>query len=384
MIEDKYLLLPRYFIVILLSFFLFYSTNIVYASTALPMQFSGSASLEDGSFVPDGYKVVAKVSNFQVYPTTVKDGKYWALTVGPPDDSYYGATIYFYLCYVGSDCTEEGNVLATESTPYIATSGLTVINNFNLTFSSLPTPPPTPTPIINVSEASTYSGFLIVADSVLPSSVHLIAKIGDYVSEPALIAAPFYLDLIVDPKDISLIGSEVEFYLNGFKARTTVLYISGEEKNVDIIIVGYPQPTPTPPLPPTVTPIPPTATPVPPTVTPIPPTATPISVPPTVTPIPPTATPIEPTPTATPAPPTATPISLSQKISNKFSEIVPTATPVPPTATPAPPTATPTESSGGGCFAAKETSFGTGLVNMMFLLLPVGVLAGMRRKKQNK
>ena len=39
---------------------------------------------------------------------------------------------------------------------------------------------------------------------------------------------------------------------------------------------------------------------------------------------------------------------------------------------------------GGGCFAAEETSFATGIVNMMFLLLPVGVLVGIRRKNQNK
>ena len=77
-------------------------------------------------------------------------------------------------------------------------------------------------------------------------------------------------------------------------------------------------------------------------------------------------------------------INISKKISTKLSEIVPTATSVPPTATSVPPTATPTESSGGGCFAAEETSFATGVVNMMFLLLPVGVLVGMRRKNQNK
>ena len=207
-------------------------------------------------------------------------------------------------------------------------------------------PPPTPTPIVTVAQASTYSGFLIVADSVMPSGAQLIAKIGDYVSEPAIIAAPFYLDLIVDPKDLSFVGSTVEFYLNGFKARTTTTFISGEQKSIDIIIVGYPQPTPTP--------------------------------------VPPTPTPVPPTPTPVPPPPTPTPIPISKKISTKLSEIVPTATSVPPTATPVPPTATPTESSGGGCFAAEETSFATGIVNMMFLLLPVGVLVGIRRKNQNK
>ena len=332
MIVGKFFSVARYFTLILFGILLIFSSNNLNASTALPMQFSGSASLEDGSPVPDGYKVVAKVLDFQVYPSTVNNGKYWALTVGPSGDSYVGATINFYLCYLGSDCTEQGNILANESIPYLASSGLTVKNDFNLTFPSLPVPPPTPTPIVTVAQASTYSGFIIVADSVMPSGAQLIAKIGDYVSEPAVIAAPFYLDLIVDPKDLSFVGSTVEFYLNGFKARTTTTFISGEQKSIDIIIVGYPQPTPTP--------VPPTATPVPP-------------------------------------PPTPTPIPISKKISTKLSEIVPTATSVPPTATP-------TESSGGGCFAAEETSFATGVVNMMFLLLPVGVLVGMRRKNQNK
>ena len=339
MIVGKFFSVARYFTLILFGILLIFSSNNLNASTALPMQFSGSASLEDGSPVPDGYKVVAKVLDFQVYPSTVNNGKYWALTVGPSGDSYVGATINFYLCYLGSDCTEQGNILANESIPYLASSGLTVKNDFNLTFPSLPVPPPTPTPIVTVAQASTYSGFLIVADSVMPSGAQLIAKIGDYVSEPAVIAAPFYLDLIVDPKDLSFVGSTVEFYLNGFKARTTTTFISGEQKSIDIIIVGYPQPTPTP-------------------------------VPPTATPAPPTATPV-------PLPPTPTPIPISKKISTKLSEIVPTATSVPPTATP-------TESSGGGCFAAEETSFATGVVNMMFLLLPVGVLVGMRRKNQNK
>ena len=339
MIVGKFFSVARYFTLILFGILLIFSSNNLNASTALPMQFSGSASLEDGSPVPDGYKVVAKVLDFQVYPSTVNNGKYWALTVGPSGDSYIGATINFYLCYLGSDCTEQGNILANESIPYSASAGLTVKNDFNLTFPSLPVPPPTPTPIVTVAQASTYSGFIIVADSVMPSGAQLIAKIGDYVSEPAIIAAPFYLDLIVDPKDLSFVGSTVEFYLNGFKARTTTTFISGEQKSIDIIIVGYPQPTPTP--------VPPTATPVPP-------------------------------------PPTPTPIPISKKISTKLSEIVPTATSVPPTATSVPPTATPTESSGGGCFAAEETSFATGIVNMMFLLLPVGVLVGMRRKNQNK
>ena len=236
MIAGKYFLVVRYFVFILLGFLLIYSFNTVSAATALPMQFSGSASLNDGSPVPDGYKVVAKVSDFQVYPSTVKNGKYWALTVGPPGDSYIGATINFYLCYIGSDCTNVGNVLANETILYAASPGLTVKNDFDLTFPSLPLPPPTPTPVITESQPSTYSGFIIVADSVLPSGSQLIAKIGDYVSEPAFIAAPFYLDLIVDPKDLSFVGSTVEFYLNGFKARTTTIFISGEQKSIDIII----------------------------------------------------------------------------------------------------------------------------------------------------
>ena len=67
MIVGKFFSVARYFTLILFGILLIFSSNNLNASTALPMQFSGSASLEDGSPVPDGYKVVAKVLDFQVY-----------------------------------------------------------------------------------------------------------------------------------------------------------------------------------------------------------------------------------------------------------------------------------------------------------------------------
>ena len=133
MITGKDFVVVRYLTLFIFGILLIFSSNNVHAGTALPMQFSGSASLEDGSSVPDGYKVVAKVLDFQVYPSTVKNGQYWALTVGPSGDSYMGATINFYLCYIGSDCTQPGNILPNESIPFLASSVLTVKNDFNLT-----------------------------------------------------------------------------------------------------------------------------------------------------------------------------------------------------------------------------------------------------------
>ena len=161
MIAGKYFLVVRYFVFILFAFLLIYSSNIVSAATALPMQFSGSASLDDGSPVPDGYKVVAKVSDFQVYPSTVKNGKYWALTVGPSGDSYIGATINFYLCYIGSDCTNVGNVLANETILYAASPGLTVKNDFDLTFPSLPLEVPANTTTVSFFFIFNFAIFII-------------------------------------------------------------------------------------------------------------------------------------------------------------------------------------------------------------------------------
>ena len=144
-------------------------------------------------------------------------------------------------------------------------------------------------------------------------------------------------------------------------------------------------PTPTNTATPTVTPTPThtaTATPTPtntatptPTVTPTPtPTHTPT---PTDTPVPTptsTATPVVIVVTATPGPPPPT--------QTPFVVVV---TAIPPTGTPSPAaTIAPLTESGGGCGFAADMPLGTAAANLLLMVLPLGVLGGMkcvRRKR---
>ena len=207
-------------------------------------------------------------------------------------------------------------------------------------------------------ETPAYSGFEITA------------RIGDaWESYPVTVGAdpnkPFeYANLgVAPPHELDLIGSEVEFWLEG-QVKSSVknyyaivneftgevcfecTFVFGIVRELDLDFPSLPDPTPTPIPTATNTPEPPpsptsTATPSP---SPIAPTATP---PPTSTatpspsPIAPTATP-SPTSTAMPSPspiaPTATPPPTSPAMPNP-SPIAPTATPSP---SPIPPTLTAT------------------------------------------
>ena len=168
---------------------------------------------------------------------------------------------------------------------------------------------------------------------------------------------------------------------------------------------GRPAPTPTPSPTATATP---TATPTntsTPTNTATPPqTATPTDTPPptaTNTPLPTataTNTPIPtktPTPTVTPMPtatPVPTPMATHTLVPTDTPELTstpePTVTPVPPTQTPAVVivvvTATPSAdaTSGGGCNSAGAMPAGTVAVNLMFMLVPLAVIGGVRYRRR--
>jgi hypothetical protein len=199
-----------------------------------------------------------------------------------------------------------------------------------------------------------YSGKIIISGGTVPAEATLLARIGGQ-EYSAFIDGESYRNLVVAPGDLSLVGQEIEFFLNGVASSATATY-EGFSGGVELNLIFFSVPTPTP-VPPTVTPVPPTATPVPPTATPVPPTATPV--PPTETPAPPTPMP----PTATPVPPTATP--------------VPTETPVPPMATPEPTSIR--VPIGGGCLATIDSPLAAGLGNLLLLVAPLGMIAGIRR-----
>jgi hypothetical protein len=351
----------------------------VFANTAhaqalrpAPTIYSGTATV-DGSPVPGGLLIVARVGAYQSPPVVVKDGRYERVTVGPPDTTFNRMTVTFHL----------DGVQAGETDTFAAGGLPQVKNDFNLTFPRLPEPTPTPTPVPTDTPTPTptpqvalpafYSGAVVIAGGSMPADARLVARISDYESFPALIDGDDYRGLVVDPDDFGVIGQTIEFFLNGVKSRNTDIYRSGAAvRQFDLVFVGIPTPTPTP----TSTPVPPTATPTP--------TSTPT---PTLTPAP-TATP-SPTPTASPTPiETAAPTRTPRP--TRTPTAVPTSSPTPsPTAMPsviptAPPASSPRPTpvpAGGGCFAALDAPLSAGIANVLLLIAPAGMIAGYRRMR---
>ena len=316
-----------------------------------PTIYSGAVSTSDGQPVPDGLFITAKIGDeYESEAVVVENGKYRDLRVRPDDLDLAGETVTFHL---------EG-VQAEETETYVAYGGPAddaFKTNFNLTFPRLPEPTPTPTPsptqtptltpTPQVAFPAVYSGTIVVAGGQVPREATLVARIGEYESVPALIRAQSFANLVLNPDDFSLVGQDVEFYLNDVRASGTVVYLGGiNRQGITLVFVGLPTPTPTP----TATPLPPKETTTPtPTLTPTP-SPTP----------PPTPTP---TPTATPTlEPTATPTSQPVEVVEEA------------TATPAP--------TGGGCFASPDAPVTAGLANVLLLLAPLGLIVGTRRLRR--
>ena len=72
-----------------------------------------------------------------------------------------------------------------------------------------------------------------------------MARVGSYVSPPALVEGQGYRNLVVDPGDVSMVGREVAFLLNGVVAQTTNAYVSGSRHD-DFLLAFPPLPTPEP------------------------------------------------------------------------------------------------------------------------------------------
>ena len=330
-----------------------------------PVTYSGTATA-GGAPVPDGYVITARIGDYLSQPAQVKDG-FYAVQVAPPETRHVGRGITFLI----------GDEPSSESDAYHPVGHPTFKRNFNLTFGRLPAITPTPTatatptpestsppvapptqpptgPGGGVPNPSTYSGRLSAAGAEIPAGMELVARVGSYASEPALVRGDSYSGLVVDPADADLVGAEVEFFLGGIRSATTATFRGGEFiDNFTLVFFGFPTPTVVPPAAtPTPTPVPPTPeppTPVPPT--PVPPTPVPPTpVPPTAvppTPVPPTAVP------PTPVPPTAVP-----------------PTPVPPTAVPPtpPPVPTPAPPPAETGFSLTEV-----LVVVVVVVLMIGV-----------
>ena len=311
--------------------------------------YSGTATA-GGAPVPDGYVITARIGDYLSQPIEIRDGNYVGLQVAAPTTAHVGRDITFLI----------GDEPANEKDAYHPT-GTPSFKSLNLTFGRLPsvtptpvatatptaeageTPvaPPSPPPGGGVPNASTYSGRLSAAGAEIPEGMELVARIGSYASEPALVKGDSYSGLVVNPADATLVNGEIEFFLSGIRSATTATFRGGEFiENFTLVFFGFPTPTPAAPAAtptPTPTRVPPT--PVPPT--PVPPTPVP------PTPVPPTPVPATPVP-PTPVPPTPVAATAVPPTAEPPTPVPPTAeppTPVPPTAeppTPAPPRPEPT------------------------------------------
>ncbi len=89
--------MKNWLVCILLLVVLSISPGIVLAQPPppIPADYSGSVTV-DGS-APDGTEVFAKIEDYTSDKVTTSDGSYKYLVVGPPDDTYIGKTVEFWV-----------------------------------------------------------------------------------------------------------------------------------------------------------------------------------------------------------------------------------------------------------------------------------------------
>ena len=357
------------------------------APAPFPSAYGGAVTV-NGAAVPDGMVITAKIDTWESEPVYIVEGRYESLIIAPESSALVGKNITFHL---------QGIETANETDKYVQ---LHVDFSFDLTFSNVPVPtptptntpgPPTPTPV--TAYPSIYSGTVVIPGYNVLDGNKVVARLGSFESFAVGTADGQFTNLVVDPGDISFVGQTVEFFLNGVKSDTTLVYESGKVRR-DVILIFSAFPTPAAPIP--------TETPVEPT-----PTLTPTAVPavntptvqvkqtivPTVIPTPVvvvvTATsvsiPVLGVPTATPtSTPTATPEATATVVPSPIS--VPTSTvtavKVEPTPTIEP---TPLPENNGDCnlpFGPTNTEHNA--VNLMLLFAPLVLLVGYRyRRKRN-
>lgn len=312
---------------------------------------------EDSS---DGYKLTAKIGDYETQPVIVGgDGpsdRYYGLLVNPPQGTHVGDTIEFWL---------EGQIVADETEVFLYLNpdgsydtawSLPQQREFDLSFSSKPvatatptstptvTPTPTPTPVI--LKPSFYEGRAIAQSQPVNDGIEIYAKVGDYVSDPAIVLDGNYF-LTVDPADEKYFNLNVEFYIANIKAIQSEPFASDIYKS-DFLLVfpTVPESTPVP-----------TSTPIPSPIPTVAPTATlvPTEVPPTPTPTPEpdrTATPtVIPTMTVTPTTTPTPVVDLAATIvaqNKKMSEM---------------------EESGGFCSANSDGTASLGIIGLLFIPL---------------
>ena len=214
-----------------------------------PVTYSGTATA-GGAPVPDGYVITARIGDYLSQPIVVKDGYYVGLQVAAPTTAHVGRDITFLI----------GDEPASETDVYRPLGHPIFKRNFNLTFGRLPAITPTPTataiptpesggppagpptqpPGSGIPNPSTYSGRLSAAGAEIPAGMELVARVGSYASEPALIRGDSYSGLVVNPADASFVGREIEFFLGGIRSATTATFRGGEFiENFTLVFFGF-------------------------------------------------------------------------------------------------------------------------------------------------
>tara|TARA_Y100001934_G_C12232265_1_gene715965 strand:+ start:128 stop:772 length:645 start_codon:yes stop_codon:yes gene_type:complete len=91
-------------------------------------------------------------------------------------------------------------------------------------------------------EPSVFSG-LIIVPGILDYQGTLTARVGEYESYGVPVLNGAYSNLIVDALSGDLIGARINFYLDGFEARTSHILGNGERReDLDLIFVQIPKP----------------------------------------------------------------------------------------------------------------------------------------------
>ena len=237
-----------------------------------------------GQPAEDGLEIKARVVGTSYVSRAVETsgGRYIVLKVGPVEGAN-GGKLEFIL---------EDQIVATTqdiyALPNCGADPCPASRVFDLNFSTGPVPP-TPVP----SLPARYSGFISADGQTPPDFAPFAVRIGpDYEVTDGILAGGDF-SVIVDPKDISLSGTPVEFFLYDVKASQTATYQPGAiVRDLWLTFAGVPTPIPV------STPTPePTAE----------PTVAPTAVPTAVSTVAPTAVP---TPVSTMAP-AAVPTSVS-------------------------------------------------------------------------
>jgi len=285
------------FIVVLL--FQSISTNTYAAPPLLPMVFSGTITVSSGDS-PDGRLLVGRIfdTNGTIIYTSnsvkVSDNNYVALTLGPMEPVAVNKQIKFYFLCGEIPCTES----ASETGTY---SSAKVKFRYALTFATVPPPQAelaeaakakadadaaakakadadaaakakadaaakakadaaakskadaqvasTKASAKTESEPKTafpsvYSGSIVVAGSQIPTDAVLTAKIGDYISPPAIISGNSFQNLVISPGNSTFIDKPIIFMLNNVQSEPiNELYIPGSTKDIKLFFVGLPMKT---------------------------------------------------------------------------------------------------------------------------------------------